>query len=298
MYTFLFYSLNIFYKAADTLFQLLPYLIAGTFAGEALKFVRLHNFVEKLNKKGRFLSTVTATFLGILSPLCTYGTVPVVLQLNNSGVAASTLIVFLISSSMMNPQLFFMTWGGISLKIALARVLTIIIFSFLMGLILNALPERWILNKKIIEEKNSNTSGCTPSKKVFTLKVYFLNIVKSLEYTGFYITIGVILAAMIEVLVPSSFSNMLFDQNKLLQLLIAAALSVPFYTCGGGAIPVIKSFISGGMSSGTALAFLNVGSATRITTLMALAAIVRPLFIIFYVIILIAFSIVTGYFFI
>ena len=80
-------------------------------------------------------------------------------------------------------------------------------------------------------------------------------------------------------------------------MLVMAVLSIPLYTCGGGAIPAVGSLISGGMSKGAALAFLNVGSATRITTLSALAAIVRPLFIVVYVIILITFSVIMGCFY-
>jgi uncharacterized protein len=294
MIRFMFYFLNIFFRASSILLEILPFLIVGTIVGEALKFIKLQNFINKNRRRNVFFSTLVAVILGMLSPLCTYGTVPVVIQLNSSGVPISVLIVFLISSSMMNPQLFFMTLGGIGVQIALARVISIIVFSLLMGWILNVFPASWILNKKSLVEQNRINCEQKDSKAVFTWKLFCMNIFKSLEFTGFYIVIGVVFAAMIEVFVPAAISNIIFQQDRILQILVVAALSIPFYTCGGGAIPVIKSLISGGMSKGTALAFLNVGSATRITTVMALATIVRPLFLVAYILILMVFSVIIG----
>jgi uncharacterized protein len=293
MIIFIFYFFNIFFKASSILLQILPYLIIGTILGELLKYIKLQRFIKGKHKLNIFLSTIIASILGMISPLCTYGTVPVVIELNSSGLPMSVLIVFLISSSMMNPQLFFMTLGGIGIEIALARVISILAFSLIMGWILHLLPRDWVLNKRSLEEQNKKCD-ITSSEKDFKWKLFGVNILRSLEFTGFYIVIGVIIAAMIEVLVPANVSNIIYQQNRTIQILIMAALSIPFYTCGGGAIPVIKSLISGGMSRGTALAFLNVGSATRVTTIMALASIIRPLFIFVYILILIAFSVIMG----
>jgi hypothetical protein len=49
-----------------------------------------------------------------------------------------------------------------------------------------------------------------------------------------------------------------------------------------------------GMSGGAALAFLIAGPATRIPPLLALATIVRPLFVLAYVLFLIVYSVVAG----
>jgi len=297
MDTHLFYLLNIFFRASQIFLEILPYLIVGIIIGEALKYKKLHNLVEKFRSRNLFLSTLIASVLGMISPLCTYGTVPVVMRLNSSGVPISILIVFLTSSSMMNPQLFIMTWGGIGLEMALMMVLYILVFSLLMGWILRIIPEIWILNKKCLEDFSKNLYHKNCSNDIFTWRNYLVHILKSLEHIGFYVVIGVILAAAIEILIPANIANTLFQQDKLIQMLVMAVLSIPLYTCGGGAIPAVGSLISGGMSKGAALAFLNVGSATRITTLSALAAIVRPLFIVVYVIILITFSVIMGCFY-
>lgn len=75
---------------------------------------------------------------------------------------------------------------------------------------------------------------------------------------------------------------------------LAAVLGVPLYACGGGTIPLVRSLLRQGMSEGAALAFFISDPATRVTPLMALAAVLRPGFILAYVCALLAYSIVVG----
>ncbi|HYE81932.1 MAG TPA: permease [Clostridia bacterium] len=298
MYKIIFYSFNIFIKAFLTLLEILPYLIAGTAIGEALKYIRLHNYIEHFHSKSTVCVTLAASVLGMVSPLCTYGTVPVVMRLAGSGMPAAVLIVFLISSSMMNPQLFILTWGGVSKEIALMRVLTIILFALFMGFILKIIPKEYVLNENFLKECSDKSNGKSCIKEAFTWKRYLISIMKSLEFMWLYLVVGVILASAIEVLIPADIANKLYQQDKMLQIIFMSVLSIPFYTCGGGVIPIVKALMLGGMSKGVVLAFLNVGAATRITVLAALSSIVRPVFLLVYILVLIAFSMITGYLYI
>ena len=291
----LFYFLSILIKSYLTLIELLPYLIVGTLIGESLKYIKLHRLVGRLCSSNRLLSTLIAAVMGIVSPLCTVGTVPIVIRLVYLGMPSTVFIVFLIASSMMNPQLFIMTWGGIDKEIAIARVLTILAFVLLMGLVLRIIPEKYVLNKNKLEEFMKLSHEEAKVNVSFKWKQYFINILKSLEYVGFYVVIGIVVSAAIEVLIPGDAMNKLYGQHKLVQIIIMSFLSIPFYTCGGGVIPIVNAMISGGMSHGVALAFLNVGAATRITVLATMASIVRPLFLFIYILVLITFSIGIGY---
>lgn len=275
--------------------EMFPYVVIGIFVGEILKYIKLHHFVARIEDRPFFIVVLISSVLGIVSPLCTYGTVPIVMRMNKAGIKAPVLIVFLISSSMMNPQLFSMTWGGLGLKFAIGRVAFIIAFSFIIAWVLKIVPEQWVLNKKNLAEYNNDNNEILCTKTSFSIKGYFINVLKTSEYVGFYIVTGVVLAATIEVLMPASIMNKLYSTDKLLSVVLMALFSVPFYTCGGGAIPVIKSLIQdGGMNVGNAFAFLNVGSATRVTTITALASIVRPRILIFFIGALVISSVLIG----
>jgi len=88
-----------------------PYVLAGVILGEILKLTSWTKLVYVWTAKSRFLSILTASALGMISPLCTYGTVPVILQLFRAGVPLAPLATFLSVSSEMNPQLLVFTWG-------------------------------------------------------------------------------------------------------------------------------------------------------------------------------------------
>lgn len=293
-----FYALNIILKAFQTMLDILPYLIVGTAAGEALKYTKLQKYIEGLRYRDTFTMTMAASVLGMASPLCTYGTVPVVMRLAGSGIPASVLIVFLISSSMMNPQLFILTWGGVGREMALMRVATIMLFALFMGSILRIIPQEYILNKNYIKEYLDDVKDKGCGSKAFAWRSYLAGIFKSLEYTGFYLVIGVLLGAAIEVLMPGDMANRLYRMDKTLQIILMSLLSIPFYSCGGGVIPVVRALMLEGMSKGVLLAFLNVGAATRVTVLAALLSIARPVFVLVYILALMVFSIITGYFYI
>jgi hypothetical protein len=117
---------------------------------------------------------------------------------------------------------------------------------------------------------------------------------RTLEFVGFYVLLGVLIGAAIEVLVPGRWIFLIFGTGGWVQILVAALFGLPLYACGGGTIPVVEALLGQGMAKGAALAFLIAGPATRIPPLMALATIVRPVLIVVYVVVLLAYSVVAG----
>jgi uncharacterized protein len=310
----------IFLTSGRTLLELGPYLIAGILLSELLKRYKWEKIVAGINKIPSFIAVPGATILGILSPLCTYGTVPLVIQFLAEGISPAALITFLAVSSLMNPQLFIITWGGLGPEIALARLASVFIFGILLGIVLIFIPSSFILKKEITPGENEdNHPGKTKniqkgnkqhhgkkdqhSKKDHTgkkhhthpgIKGFLKDFWNNLQYVGFYFLLGIILGAAVEHLVPAKYIIALFKPGQFLSIFIASALSVPLYACGGGVIPFIRSLIHQGMSKAAALAFLFVGPATRITPLMALASALRPVFLICYVITLILYALLFG----
>ena len=111
---------------------------------------------------------------------------------------------------------------------------------------------------------------------------------------GFYVVLGILLGSVVEVFVPGEIILAAFSSKNWYSVLFAALLGVPLYACGGGAIPLIRSLILGGMSQGAALAFFVVGPATRVTPLLALSAVLRPKFLAAYVLFLVFYALLVG----
>jgi uncharacterized membrane protein YraQ (UPF0718 family) len=280
----------IFQHAATTLWQFLPWVVLGVLVSEALRYTSVSPILERACRSHPAIAIPVSAVLGIVSPLCTYGTVPVVLQLLRAGVPIAPLAIFLSTSSLINPQLLLLTWGGLGPKMAVARVVVVLAFGILFGAITHLLPTRFSVQPKLREESEQQPKP----HPAFTWQQFAKHGGKTLKYVGFYIVLGVLLGALVEVLVPGRWITVVFGSGGWYRILLAALLGVPLSACGGGVIPLVHGLIEQGMSPGAALAFLIAGPATRIPPLMALATIVRPFFVIAYVVLLLAYSVLAG----
>jgi uncharacterized membrane protein YraQ (UPF0718 family) len=195
----------------------------------------------------------------------------------------------------MNPQLFVITLGGLGLEIALARLLSVFLFGIIFGLIIRIIPPSFIINRSITPQSFGKNTHQKNEKKPFDIKTFLTSVWNNLQFVGFYFLIGITLGSVIKYVVPASWIFSLFKPGEFYGIFIASILSVPLYACGGGTIPLIRTLIGQGMSKASALAFLFVGPATRITPLMALASTIRPLFLLIYVAVIILYALLFGF---
>lgn len=281
--------------------EIYPYVILGSLLGEALKFTSWTKLIYRFTVSRPKLAVLTATVLGILSPLCTYGTVPVLIALYGAGVAVAPLISFLAASSMMNPQLFIMTAGGLGMTMALVRLACVFVFAFLCGALAHFLPKRFVVRGDLVTEMDGCADGAacggeailSRTKKKFTVKAYALSFGKNLWFVTRMMTLGIAIAAFVDLL-PLSLLFGEADTSTVWGVIVAAFAGIPVYACGGGTVPMVASLMAQGLSGGSAIAFLTVGPATRITSLAAVASVFRKRFLALYVAVLLVFSVAVG----
>ena len=91
--------------------QILGYWVLGMVVGSLVSvFAKeaIHRAVARLNPgKWGLWGILPAAALGIASPLCMYGTIPLAAALSRSGVRQDWLAAFMMSSILLNPQLLF-----------------------------------------------------------------------------------------------------------------------------------------------------------------------------------------------
>jgi len=247
---------------------------------------------------GKRANIALAALVGAASPLCTYGTVPVLVQLLRHGVSPAPLLTFLVASSLMNPQLFVLMLGGLGLKMALAQLLGVVILSLAVGIIAGCWEPLTLLNQNtLVANPASNECETTVTDSTFSWSRLLSQVVSLTESVGLYFVVGIIIAAAIEVFVPSAWVVKLLGEEHWYSVLVAGSLGVPFYACGGGAIPWIKILLDEGMSQGAALAFFLAGPATRITALAALATVLSRRALVLYVAFVLVGAVGLGYLF-
>ena len=276
----------------------LPYFLAGILLGELIKFASWTKIIYKWVSRSPVKAVISASIIGILSPLCTYGTIPVVIELYKSKVRVAPLIAFCASSALMNPQLFVMTAGGVGLEMAVVRTLAVFVFSFAVGMLSLVIPERFMIRKYIKVYEGGGEQIENREKKIFAVQQYFINCFKNFIYVLPFLLIGVFLGAAVSVFVPQRYFYEALYMGRIQSILAGAIVGIPMNACGGGAIPFIQTLLDMGLGKGTALAFFLVGPAMRPAPLVAMAALFTPLLLVAYCLFLFISAVLMGYLYI
>jgi uncharacterized membrane protein YraQ (UPF0718 family) len=137
------------------------------------------------------------------------------------------------------------------------------------------------------EPKNKDTD---PNLFIRLLK----NIFRNFKATGLYFFIGILLSAVFQRYVPQEAVTFMFGGNEAWGVLMASTVGVPLYVCGGGTIPILKTWLANGMSLGSAAAFMITGPATKITNLGALKVVLGIKHFLLYWAFIILFACVSG----
>jgi len=274
--------------------QIVGYWAIGVFIGSVISVFgknRIHRSVESLNrKKLGVLGVIPACVIGIASPLCMYGTIPIAASFSQKGVKDDWLAAFMMGSILLNPQL-------IIYSAALGpAVLTIRIVScFLCGVTAGLVIYFFYRNK---DKSYFDFSGFSETESRDTDPNPFVRLLKNIwrnvKITGPYLLIGVLLSAMFQRYVPEDAVVWLFGSNRAFGILMAASIGVPMYVCGGGTIPLLQQWLAGGMSLGSATAFMITGPPTKITNLGALKIALGIKGFAFYILFSIVFAFLSG----
>ena len=288
--------------------ELLPYIIGGVVLGELLKLKSWTRMIYKATTGRPKISVAAASLLGIASPLCTYGTIPVAISLYGSGVPLAPLISFIACSSLLNPQFIIYTYGQIGLEMTVLRIVTVFLIGIIFGGIVHMMPDRAISKDKLNKSRDESEAidaslseaECAQAilarkDKDLTLKQFLLNCLSSFEYIAFYMFLGILIGVLIQVFMPPQTIYSLFSGDKWYSVITAAILGVPLYQCGGGVIPVIANLMTMGMGYGQAITFFLVGPATNFRSIAAIASIIKGKYVAAYVAGLIIIAILFGY---
>lgn len=144
-----------------------------------------------------------------------------------------------------------------------------LLVSLLGGILAGILVRLFFKNKPFYKMEQFEARKSRDTDPNIWLRV-LKNIYRNVKITLPYLLIGVLLTALYQRYVPSQWVTILFRADRGFGTLMAAAIGVPLYTCGGGTIPIIDAWLDAGMSVGSAIAFMIAGPATKISNLGAL----------------------------
>ena len=248
--------------------QIFLYWVIGIVIGSCISVFlkdRIHGLLRRMSDaKLGILGLIPASLLGIASPLCMYGTIPLAASVSRSGMRDDWLAAFMMTSILLNPQLIIY-----SAALGSAALTMRIVSCFLCGIVAGILVRVFYKDKDFFDFRSFDepkSRDVHPNIFVRLLK----NIGRNIKATGPMFLLGILLSAVFQRYVPQNLMVKVFGGNEAWGVLMAATIGVPLYACGGGTIPLLQQWLAEGMSLGSAAAFMITGPATKITNLGAL----------------------------
>ncbi len=272
--------------------QIFLYWVLGMLIGSFISvFAKNHihdAFAGMNNKKWGVFGIIPACILGIASPLCMYGTIPIAASFRKQGMREDWLASFMMASILLNPQLIIYS-AALGITALLVRIVSCFFCGIAAGLLVFFFyREKEFFDFKGFSERESHDTDPNPMMR------YIKNLGRNIRATGPYFLAGILLSALFQRYVPQDVMVHVFGGNQAWGILMAATIGVPLYACGGGTIPLLQSWLMEGMSMGSASAFMITGPATKITNLGALKIVMGWKRFLIYILFVMLFSLLSG----
>lgn len=273
--------------------QIAFYWVLGMVIGSLVSVFakdNIHQCFDRLKeKKWGVWGVVPASLLGIASPLCMYGTIPIAASFSRHGMRHDWLAAFMMSSVLLNPQLLLYS-TALGTAAVLVRLISCSVCGIAAGFVIHAFyGERPFFRFEGFEPRASRDTDPNVWLR------FFKNLGRNIKATAPYFLVGVLLSALFQRYVPpEDFAGIFGKSNEGFGVLMAATIGVPLYACGGGTIPLLQQWLVSGMSMGSAAAFMITGPATKITNLGALKIVLGLKRFVFYLVFVMVFSLLTG----
>lgn len=285
-------AIYLWYYFSVQLEQIFGYWVLGMVLGSAISVFakdKLHGLFRALcRKRLGALGVIPASLLGIASPLCMYGTIPIAASFSRQGMRHDWLAAFMMSSILLNPQLILYS-AALGAAALWVRIISCCVCGAVAGWLVGCFfSQQNFFDFTCFHDPISRDVGSN------LLARFLKNLGRNMKATGPMFLLGVVLSALFQRYVPAEWVGSLFGENEGFGVLLAATIGVPLYACGGGTIPLLQAWLLDGMSMGSAASFMITGPATKITNLGALKIALGAKHFALYLAFVIVFSVVTG----
>lgn len=251
-----------------------PPLLLGFFLAGILRAFLAPEKVALWLGKGKWSDVFTAAAVGVPLPLCSCSVVPTAVTLRQKGASRAATSAFLISTPESGIDSFMVTKALMDWPMTIVRPLAAFLSAFVAGslqLIFNKEPELAPAapSGKACCSHDHNPAPAAPRASLSArLRDGMRWAMKDLvDDLAFWMTIGILLGAFLEVAVPKDFFLGLPHWQARIAMLF---VGIPLYICASATTPIAASLVAKGLNPGAALILLLTGPATNIGNLLIL----------------------------
>lgn len=284
--------------------EMSPYLLLGfLLAGLMHAFVPGQLYSRYLSAP-TWRSVVNAALLGIPLPLCSCGVIPTAMSLRREGASKGATTSFLVATPQTGVDSIIATYSLMGLPFAIVRPIAALCTALFGGVMVNIF-DKDADGKTALAETDADHAaddhrhaheahthgscgcgdgdcGCDATKAEHAA-TFGGRIVEALHYAfvdmmgdiGKWLVIGLVVAGLITVFVPTSFFA-IFEGNSLLSMLLVLCLAVPMYLCATGSIPIAVALMLKGLTPGAGLVMLMAGPASNVASILVIRKVLGP----------------------
>jgi hypothetical protein len=271
------------------------FTVLGVAVAALIKTYQLDRKVRQYVGRAGIWGIFIATAVGTLSPLCSCGILPIVIPMALAGMPLAPLMALLVTSPVMDPTSFMLTWGGVGEALAWWKFGGAVFLGLLAGFSVLALQKWGFLAGNLVrltpvytdsgELASASDIACANGFWVRSMTVvprdsrfrFFLDRFRDVGVFVFtWVGLAIVLEALIQVFVPVGWVTWLVGQTGPASVAAAAAVALPLPAHQVPVVPILAGLQAKGMAQGADLAFLMAGPVTSIPAMAALAAIFRP----------------------
>ncbi len=290
-------------------FFLLSILLVGIIKGYKLDL----KIRDSINRAG-FLGVPLAVAVGMVSPLCACGILPIVISLAMMGTPLAPMMALLVTSPVMGPDALLLTYSGLGGEWALMKFVGAGILGLSAGMLVLWLQKRGFLAEDMVRLQpvyNEDGSlapaaeiGAAHGIKVKRMQVtprdnrirfIFDRTLDAGIFVGKFLLLAIVLEAIIVTLVPVSWISFLVGQKSVGSLLSAAFIGLPLPTNQIPIIPILAGLLERGIDTGAALTLLLAGPVTSLPAMLALWAMFQKRLVLVFIIHSLSVSILLGW---
>lgn len=265
---------------------LLPYFFAGVAIEALIRTYKWHIKIKNTIKKYGFVSIIIATILGLISPLCACGVLPLSLGLLFGGVPFSTVMALLVTSPLMSPSGYTLTQFELGTEWAMAKLIGAIFMGLYAGIITFFIENKYFKSHQIMKleeiphdmdfhdpdfpidelrcschkQLSHRVEEKTKSKFILFLAKFYEGAIR----IGKYLLIGIFFEIVISKYVPNEWVGNYLNSSNPLNILGVIVISIPLYVNQISASAILYGLLEKGISKGAGLAFLIGGPVTAI----------------------------------
>lgn len=287
--------LEILKETGAELFEMLPYFIVGVTAEAFIRTMGWHVRIRKTLVGYGYSAIFIATLLGIMSPLCACGILPLTISLILGGLPLAPAMSLLVASPLLSPSGYALAINNIGPMWANAEVLAALFMGFYAGTVVHILEKRGFNVRELFKKelpKGDFHDADYPEEvlrchcsEMFSKKVEKAGHGKALvflakmweggEKVGKYVVLGVVVMILARRYVPNEVEALLTSKNPLTVIGITIA-AVPLHLTQLTATAMLFGFKDVGVTPAAGMALLIGGPVTALPVMGVFLTMFRP----------------------